>query len=251
MFDRYDNERTLWNLRYNICLQRFVIWNCDNLQLLVSLVAIKQLLIIIDNLFDPYCNNYSPQREKHDSTNIINHIIWLIPWPRTSDSEGMSHEFVVIIGWAHKNPSWAWIDSLIASYLNVKISFFILSIFSYKNDYLRRFYEIFSCLESWLFELMLNMNIRLVAKLQDLSIPEFSFLGGMNHIVWFQSILRMTQSPGGLWTFGNLEILKMLSVNSIWLAELSLSFDYIKDNICSTLSNTNPYSTFITFHEKF
>ena len=108
MFDRYDNERTLWNLRYNICLQRFVIWNCDNLQLLVSLVAIKQLLIIIDNLFDPYCNNYSPQREKHDSTNTINHIIWVIPWPRTSDSEGMNHEFVVIIGWAHKNPSWYW-----------------------------------------------------------------------------------------------------------------------------------------------
>ena len=123
MFDRYDNERTLWNLRYNICLQRFVIWNCDNLQLLVSLVAIKQLLIIIDNLFDPYCNNYSPQREKHDSTNIITHIIWLI-WVRTSDSEGMSH---------HLLSTQESVLILIASYLNVKISFFILSIFSYKK----------------------------------------------------------------------------------------------------------------------
>ena len=164
MFDRYDNERTLWNLRYNICLQRFVIWNCDNLQLLVSLVTIKQLLIIIDNLFDPYCNNYSPQRAKHDSTNIINHM-----------SHTMAQNF-----WLGRNESWVfshhWLStqesvlSLIASYLNVKISLFILSIFSYKNDHLRKvLFEIFSCLESWLFELMLNMDIRLVAKLQDLS----------------------------------------------------------------------------------
>ena len=74
MFDRNDNERTLWNLRYNICLQRFVIWNCDNLQLLVSLVEIKQLVIIFDNLFDPYSNNYSPQREQHDTIDIITHM---------------------------------------------------------------------------------------------------------------------------------------------------------------------------------
>ena len=199
MFDRYDNERTLWNLRYNICLQRFVIWNCDNLQLLVSLVTIKQLLIIIDNLFDPYCNNYSPQREKHDSTNIINHITWVKPWPRTL--LGRNESWVFSHHWLSTQES---VLSLIASYLNVKISLFILSIFSYKNDHLRKvLFEIFSCLESWLFELMLNMDIRLVAKLQDLLMigsrfqesPLFS--GGMNHIVRFQSILWMTQSPGG------------------------------------------------------
>ena len=95
MFDRYDNERTLWNLRYNICLQRFVIWNCDNLQLLVSLVAIKQLLIIIDNLFDPYCNNYSPQREQHDTIDIITHMSQK-KWVMSSYSSFIEHKRICL-----------------------------------------------------------------------------------------------------------------------------------------------------------
>ena len=98
MFDRYDNEGTLWNIRCNICLQRFVIWNCDNLQLLVSLVAIKQLLIIIDNLFDPYCNNYSPQREQHPSSWILNQV--------KMDQNLLVSDFVVIFPLERKNLSW-------------------------------------------------------------------------------------------------------------------------------------------------
>lgn len=79
MLDRYDNEGTFWNALifvitfvYNDLLsETVIISNC-----VVSLVAIKQLLIIIDNPADPYCNNYSPQREKHPSSWILWHELW-------------------------------------------------------------------------------------------------------------------------------------------------------------------------------
>ena len=64
----------------------------------MSLVAIKQLLIIIDNLFDPYCNNYSPQREQHPSSWILNQV--------KMDQNLLVSDFVVIFPLERKNLSW-------------------------------------------------------------------------------------------------------------------------------------------------